>query len=71
MGTEENDRAWLQVRLTNEEKLELTALAEEYNVSLSQMVRMMTAYFVERKPIISVRFAPKADAPAREVAGAL
>lgn len=73
MGVQdEKDRGtWLQVRMTDEEKLQLVALAEEYNVSLSAMVRMMTTYFVDKKPVINVRFGPKADAPAQEAAIAL
>ena len=74
MGMEENEKAsWLQVRMTSEEKLEMVALAEEYNVSLSAMVRMMTTYFTEKKPVINVslQFSPKADAPALEAAAAM
>ena len=68
MGMEEEKGAWLQVRMSTEEKLQLASLAEEYNVSLSQMVRMMVTYFEEKKPTISLRFGPKADAPALEPA---
>lgn len=66
MGMEEDKGVWLQVRMTTEEKFALASLAEEYNVSLSQMVRMMVSYFEEKKPIINMRFGPKADAPALE-----
>lgn len=66
MGMGEDRGAWLQVRMSNEEKLQLAALAEAYNVTLSQMVRMMVNYFDERKPTISLRAVPKADAPALE-----
>lgn len=63
---EEEKGTWLQVRMSNDEKLALAALAEEYGVSLSQMVRMMIAHFEEKRPVINLRFGPKADAPALE-----
>jgi len=72
MGEYDQEKySWLQVRLTNEEKLELVELAEKYNVSLSAMVRMMTTYFIEKEPVISMKFGPKVDAPALAAARAL
>jgi hypothetical protein len=69
MGDYDQEKySWLQVRMTNEEKLELVELAEKYGVSLSAMVRMMTTYFLEKEPVISMKFGPKADAPALEAA---
>lgn len=66
MGMEQERDTWLQVRMSNEEKLMLAALAAAYDVTLSQMVRMMIAHFDEKRPTISLRFGPKADAPALE-----
>lgn len=63
---DEEKGTWLQVRMSNEEKLQLAELAENYGVTLSQMVRMMIAHFEEKRPVISLRFSPKADAPALE-----
>lgn len=72
MSTDERDRGtWLQVRMTDEEKARLASLAEEYGVSISAFVRMMVAHFDEKRPTVSVRFGPKADAPAPEVAGVI
>ena len=68
MGFEQEKDSWLQMRMSNEEKLQLAAVADEYGVSLSAMVRMMIAYFADKKPVVSVKFSPKADAPALEPA---
>ena len=68
MKLDERD-TWIQVRLSESEKAMLTNIAAEYGVSASAMVRMMTQYFVETRPVVSVRFGPREtdDAP-KEVA---
>lgn len=71
MAMEDRERGtWLQVRLTEDEKGLLAALAEEYGVSISAFVRMMMMHFDEKRPTVAIRFGPKADALATETTGA-
>lgn len=70
MSNDERERAtWLQVRMSEEEKALLSTLSEQYGLSISAFVRMMIAHFDEKRPTVSVRFGPKADAPVTEMAG--
>ena len=70
MSSSERDRGtWLQVRMSDEEKLTLAKLAEEYDVSISALVRLMIAYVDEKHPVLSLRFGPKVDASTQELAG--
>lgn len=69
MNNDERERAtWLQVRMSEDEKALLSALADEYGLSVSAFVRMMISHFDEKRPTVAVRFGPKADAPATEMA---
>ena len=70
MSNDEKDRpTWLQVRMSEDEKVLLAALSDEYGLSISAFVRMMIAHFDEKRPTVSVRFGPKAEAPVAEMAG--
>lgn len=70
MNNDERERAtWLQVRMTEEEKALLSELSIEYGLSISAFVRMMIAHFDEKRPTVSIRFGPKAEAPVAEMAG--
>lgn len=45
---------WLQVRMTKQEKERLEKLAHGYGVTLSMMVRLMTSYFTEKQPVVTI-----------------
>lgn len=70
MSNDDKERpSWLQVRMSEEDKTLLSKLSEDYGLSISAFVRMMIAYFDEKRPTVSVRFSPKTETTIAEMAG--
>lgn len=50
----QQEGAQLQVRMSEAEKAQVERLAGAYGVTVSQLVRLMTAHFAEQRPVVAV-----------------